>query len=102
MLLLFSLVIDSKCNYPAACNSMENLIIHRDLLGSELYQRMVALLRDNKVHCHCALRSHDDCYHWSRWCCTPVPSCALSCLSPYPPRGHYTVSMEHWSVQWSW
>ena len=28
---------------------MANLVIHRDLLGSELYQQMVALLRDNKV-----------------------------------------------------
>ena len=43
------LVVDSKCEYPAACNSMENLLIHRDVIGTELFHRLIAILRDNKV-----------------------------------------------------
>ena len=59
LLLLFTvvivyclLVVDSKCNYPSACNSMENLLIHRDIIGGELFQRLIAVLRDNQVPYH--------------------------------------------------
>ena len=45
-------VVDSKCNYPAACNSMENLFIHRDLVGKDIFHRLIATLRDYKVCIH--------------------------------------------------
>lgn len=34
------IAIDSKCNYPAACNSMETLLIHRSLVNSELFRQL--------------------------------------------------------------
>lgn len=48
--MLFNLlVVDSKCDYPAACNAVENILIHRDLIGTNLFHRLIATLRDHKV-----------------------------------------------------
>ena len=61
-------------------------MIHRDLLGSELYQRMVALLRDNKVAMWqvCSEGSHDWSHDWYPIAggATPWPQ-AMHC-SPSP------------------
>lgn len=43
------LAVDSKCDYPAACNAVENILIHRDLIGTNLFHRLIATLRDHKV-----------------------------------------------------
>ncbi|XP_046850990.1 delta-1-pyrroline-5-carboxylate synthase-like isoform X2 [Xenia sp. Carnegie-2017] len=45
-------VIDSKCDYPAACNAMETLLIHQDLVGTQPFQDMLNQLRDNQVIVH--------------------------------------------------
>ena len=42
-------VEDSKCDYPAACNAMETLLIHRDVIGTDVHQKTVQRLRDNEV-----------------------------------------------------
>ena len=42
-------VEDSKCDYPAACNAMETLLLHRDLVGTDLHRMVVQRLRDNEV-----------------------------------------------------
>ena len=43
------LVIDAKCNYPAACNAMETLLVHSSHLGTGLAQELVDQLHDAGV-----------------------------------------------------
>ncbi len=54
LILLFNLsvaVIDSKCDYPAACNSMETVLVHRELLRTSAFDQILDELRDNNVSC---------------------------------------------------
>lgn len=50
------IVIDSKCDYPAACNAMETLLIHKDLLGTQSFQDILNGLRHERVVVHPAPR----------------------------------------------
>ncbi|KAG5452003.1 Delta-1-pyrroline-5-carboxylate synthase [Clonorchis sinensis] len=45
------IVTDSKCNYPAACNSMETLLVHQSHIKSGLLERLSKSLGDNGVEC---------------------------------------------------
>jgi delta-1-pyrroline-5-carboxylate synthetase len=40
---------DSKCDYPSACNSMETLLIHKDLVNSHLFNNIIEMLEEEKV-----------------------------------------------------
>ncbi|XP_065842526.1 delta-1-pyrroline-5-carboxylate synthase-like isoform X2 [Oscarella lobularis] len=42
-------VEDSKCNYPAACNAMETLLVHRDAVGGNIYERIIDRLKQKGV-----------------------------------------------------
>ncbi|XP_065185504.1 delta-1-pyrroline-5-carboxylate synthase-like isoform X2 [Sycon ciliatum] len=43
------IVVDSKCNYPAACNAMETLLLHRSHLENGFMSLVVEALRSNGV-----------------------------------------------------
>ncbi len=47
-----AIVIDSKTDYPAACNAMETLLLHRDTVASGLAARLLDALRGAGVTLH--------------------------------------------------
>ncbi len=72
------LAVDGKCDYPAACNATETLLVHRDFLphldavGRALVERGVELRADDEARAHlptAAPATEDD---WSREYGAPV------------------------------
>ncbi|XP_043239099.1 delta-1-pyrroline-5-carboxylate synthase-like [Amphibalanus amphitrite] len=53
------IVKDSKCDYPAACNAMETLLLHKDLMEvPNLFNNVCQLLKDNGVRLYAGPRLH--------------------------------------------
>ena len=52
-------VKDSKCDYPAACNAMETLLLHKDLMQvPNLFNNVCQLLKENGVRLFSGPRLH--------------------------------------------
>lgn len=43
------IIKDSKCDYPAACNAMETLLIHGDLMRSNFFNDVCSMLHKEEV-----------------------------------------------------
>uniref|UniRef100_A0A674PAA3 Delta-1-pyrroline-5-carboxylate synthase n=1 Tax=Takifugu rubripes TaxID=31033 RepID=A0A674PAA3_TAKRU len=47
-----AIIRDSKCDYPAACNAMETLLIHKDFLRTPMFDQIIDTLRADHVKIH--------------------------------------------------
>lgn len=46
------IVMDSKVDYPAACNAAETILLHASLLQDDRYDRIIKALAAAEVHLH--------------------------------------------------
>jgi len=47
--LAVKVVRDSKCDYPSACNALETLLVHKSLANTELFNKLIEMLKKEKV-----------------------------------------------------
>lgn len=43
------IIRDSKCDYPSACNALETLLIHKNLVNTDIFNSIIEMLEKEKV-----------------------------------------------------
>lgn len=61
MEMALQIVKDSKTDYPAACNALETLLIHKDMTKDGRLDSVLTMLGDAGVTVHCAPRLTKEC-----------------------------------------
>ncbi|CAF4207683.1 unnamed protein product [Rotaria socialis] len=72
-------VRDSKCDYPSACNAMETLLVHKDLIRTSFFESLIELFRTEKVKVYSGPR--------------------LSTLLAFPPPPANSLRIEYGDLQ---
>nr|APG29288.1 Delta1-pyrroline-5-carboxylate synthetase [Lilium hybrid division VII] len=54
------IVLDAKTDYPAACNAMETLLIHKDLLKSDIVNDLIIDLRGEGIELYGGPRANEE------------------------------------------
>ncbi|CAF0784463.1 unnamed protein product [Adineta steineri] len=75
------IIRDSKCDYPSACNAMETLLIHKDLVRTSFFELLIDLLRLEKVKVYSGPR--------------------LAIMIPFPPPSATSLNVEYGDLQCS-
>ena len=46
------IILDAKCNYPSACNAVETLLVHKDLMQTSVFSQINDVLKAEGVKVH--------------------------------------------------
>lgn len=64
------IALDSKCNYPSACNAMETLLIHRSLISTELFKKLCNEFKARQVKLNIGSRLAKELPFFNNTCST--------------------------------
>ena len=77
-------VIDAKCDYPAACNAMETLLVHRELLRTSAFDQLLEELRNNNVsRLFCSVTKCNELLHYAAFIIIVMKNDSCYCIDVF-------------------